>query len=294
VPLKTYRGPAVAALLAQARADFGADALVLRVNERRTDAGELHIELVAGDQASIAQARRGEQAPRERPATPLVATGPVNESVAAAPARRGRVDILAFVGPTGAGKTTAVAKLASHPQVFGGRKVGLLCLDTYRVGAVEQLAHYAELGHRPVEMAYDVADLDRCHKGLADCDVILVDCPGRGPRSQGDSDAVRDLLRRIGPVETHLVLPVGLQPALARRTIEEHRARGATHLMPSKVDEYPDDWALFDLAIAMAMPMRWIGEGQRVPQDLRSAASRLESARARLRSRRVVREAGAA
>jgi flagellar biosynthesis protein FlhF len=279
----------VGPLLARAQAELGADAVVIRVEER----GE-ELELVAADaetaqSIALATPRAGGR-PRaaaaepladrerihasERPAGPSLATG------------RAMPHVLAFVGPTGAGKTTTVAKLARHPRVFEGRKVGLLNLDTYRVGAAEQLAAYAGLEGRPLATVYELGDVSDAWKSLKGCDVVLVDCPGRGLRAQRDHHAVRDILSALAPTETHLVLPVGMQPQLVRRTIEYHRQLGITHLLASKVDEMPDDWVLFNIAAELRMPMRWLADGQRVPQDIRAAAARLGAAEACARTRR--------
>ena len=90
----------------------------------------------------------------------------------------------------------------------------------------------------------------------------------------------------IKPREVHLALPAGLQRDVARRLLDHYVARGASHLLATKVDEVPDDWTLFDLAAERGVSMRWLADRQRVPQDLRSAAPRLDAARASLRSRR--------
>ena len=277
MPLKTYRGPAAAPLLAQAQAELGPDAVVIRTVQ--TAGG---IELLAGDPETAEAVGRlmAQTAP-----APANAARPRVATPAGSPAT-GRRDILALVGPTGAGKTTAIAKLAAHPRLWDGRRVGLLCLDTYRVGAVAQLAAYAEASERPIETVYESADLPRAMARLARCEVLLVDCPGRGPRAQRDADAVRDLLGQIGVDEIHLALPAGLQRDVASRLIEHHVARGATHLLATKVDEVPDDWTLFDLAAERRLPMRWLSDGQRVPQDMRSALPRLEAAQASARGRR--------
>jgi flagellar biosynthesis protein FlhF len=67
--------------------------------------------------------------------------------------------VLALVGPTGAGKTTTLAKLAAHAEAFGGWKVGAITIDTYRVGALEQLQLYAEVAGFPVEVVYDAREV---------------------------------------------------------------------------------------------------------------------------------------
>src|SRR5262249_4279501 len=78
--------------------------------------------------------------------------------------------VIALVGPTGAGKTTTMAKLANHSQAFGGRRVGILCLDTYRIAGVEQARQYAELSKLPFEVAWDTAGLARALRRLKDCE----------------------------------------------------------------------------------------------------------------------------
>jgi flagellar biosynthesis protein FlhF len=278
VPLKTFRGTTVSSLLGQAQAELGPDAVIIRTE--KVDGG---IELVAADPETAETV--GRLLRKDRPVG-AARSGRANEQKKPdAPASTGP-DILALVGPTGAGKTSAVAKLAAHPRVFEGKRVGLLALDTYRVGALEQLSTHASLLGIPLEPIYEARDLPRAMKRLARCQIILVDCPGRGPRAQRDADAAHRILTEIGPRETHLALPAGLQRELARRHMDHYVARGATHLLATKVDEVPDDWTLFDLAAERSLPMRWLADGQRVPQDLRSAAPRLDAARASLRGRR--------
>jgi flagellar biosynthesis protein FlhF len=297
VPLKTYRGPAAGPLLAQAQAELGPEAVVVR-----TEQANGVIELLAADpETAEAVGRLMAQAARV-PAgvTPSGAKGRSADgdgrlrSARGAAAAAPRRDVIALVGPTGAGKTTAIAKLAAHPRLWAGRRVGLIGLDTYRVGAVEQLAAYATALELPMEIVYDADDADRAQRRLAGREVILVDCPGRGPRAQRDADAVRELLARLGAHEIHLALPSGMQREVACRVIDHHAARGVTHLLATKVDEVPDDRTLFDLAAERRLPMRWLSDGQRVPQDLRSAAPRLEAAEASARGRRTQRQAGVA
>lgn len=199
------------------------------------------------------------------------------------PAREERRPIVvALVGPTGAGKTTTMAKLANHPQAFGGRRVGMLGLDTYRIGGVEQARQYAELSRLPFEVAWDSKDIARAMKRLKDCEIVLVDTPGRGPRAAADMAEAREHLLELTPDEVHLVIPAGLQRSLARNILTAHLPFGVTHLLPTKMDEYPDERCLFEIANQFALPMRWIADGQEVPRDLQPAP---ESGRPSLRSR---------
>ncbi len=263
MPTETFRGPDFSTLLAQAQAVFGDDAIV--VSSRRVSADPvIGFELVAADSAG--------SLPRPRHA-PLPARTTAGAAPGIDPAAGGRGPlVVALVGPTGAGKTTTIAKLANHPQVFGGHSVGLLCLDTYRIGAVEQSRIYAELSRIPLEVVYETRELKRALRRLSGCEVVLVDTAGRGPAARGDVAATRAALAELAAHEVHLTLPAGLQTRLARRLVDDYREWGVTHLLPTKLDELPGDSSLFDLAVSCGLPVRWAADGQEVPADLRSAA----------------------
>jgi flagellar biosynthesis protein FlhF len=283
VPLESFTGRAVDTLLARARLSLGPDAEIIAVRTHKNADGVPVYQVLATDPHSARDERRrmGPDGGHHR----LLKASPGAEEFA-----RGRLQdpaprLVAFVGPTGAGKTTSIAKLATHPEFFRRKRVGLLCLDTYRVGAVEQLRTYAEIAGLPFEVLYDSGDLPTAMQRLADRDLILVDTPGRGPRHHDDAQQVRQWLLRLTPDEVHLALPAGLQPDLVRRIVESHRQHGVTHLLPTKLDEAPDDWTAFDLAAQLRLPMRWMADGQEVPRDLKAAAPRLLAAVAALRDR---------
>jgi flagellar biosynthesis protein FlhF len=192
----------------------------------------------------------------------------------------GRPYCIALVGPTGAGKTTTAAKLAVRRGMFGGARPGLLTIDTYRVGGMEQLATYAELADVPFEVVYDAREVPGAMKRLSqDCDVILIDTPGRSPASAALTERWRSLLDAIAPDEVHLVLPASLRADLAvdiGRAYATSRAHcGATHLLISKLDEVPSERGVTDLALSLDMPARWITDGQDVPADLKPGVPRL-------------------
>jgi flagellar biosynthesis protein FlhF len=277
MPPEIFTGPHLPTLLARARTTLGSDALLVAVRPA-PEGRDLQVvaasaeELVTGSPASI-----------RRP------PGRARHDLAAGPRQQ---LVIALVGPTGAGKTTTIAKLANHPEAFGRRSVGLLCLDTYRVGAVEQSRIYADLSGLPLEVAHEPRDLDAAVRRLRHCDVVLVDTAGRGPRSAADNDATRRFLQQLRPTETHLVLPAGLQPGLARRLVAEYSGRSVSHVLPTKLDEYPDDLTPFQLADEAGLAARWFTNGQDVPYDLRPAGPFV--ARARQPERRIPTGAGVA
>lgn len=293
MPLETFIGPKIAPLLSSVNERFGDDARVVHTRPVSQWDGSPMFEILAGD---------AEGANAWRPGYCTLGTAPELTSVAPLevpnvrrnPRSRHPLKI-ALVGPTGAGKTTTIAKLIGHPRIFGTKAVGLLSLDTYRIGAVEQLRTYADIAHVPLEVVYETADVQRCFHRLADLDVVLIDTPGRGPRSRRDRDVVDRWFRLIAPDEVHLTLPAGLQRQLVAATVKQYLDRSSvTHLLATKLDEMWSDWNVFELAAELHVPMRWVTDGQEVPADIRGASPRLLAALASLHSRAEATVGGAA
>jgi flagellar biosynthesis protein FlhF len=263
MPPETFTGPDIPGLLARAHATLGERAIVMAVTRARDGRAW---ELIAAPEAAGGEL----PTPHDRtPRSPRASMSPSTESLCGRP---GIPALIALVGPTGSGKTTTIAKLANHPGVFGERPVGLLCLDTYRIGAVEQSRIYADLSRLPLEVAHEPRELAGALRRLRDCEIVLVDTAGRGPRAAADAVVTRGMLERLDPIEVHLVLPAGLEPRQARRVLAAHRADRVTHLLPTKLDECPWDRTAFTLAGEHRLPIRWLTDGQEVPGDLRPGA----------------------
>jgi flagellar biosynthesis protein FlhF len=264
--LETFRGSSWSNVFSAARKAIGDDVMIVRTETLRGSDGASFVEVVAASARELDKFRRRLE-PR-----------PVRESLT----RRGRPYVVALIGPTGAGKTTTLAKLAVHPDYFGGRRVGMITLDTYRAGALEQLQAYADVAGIPMEVVYDARDVDAARRRLSECEVILVDTPGRSPRAQHLDLAWRKLLDRLQPDEVHLVVPATLRQDLARGVRESFLAAEPTHLILSKCDEVPSDSGLAELAVALELPVRWITDGQDVPTDLHDGGTRILASLGRL------------
>lgn len=170
-----------------------------------------------------------------------------------------------LVGPTGAGKTTTIAKIAARAALIDGRRVGLITLDNYRVGGIEQIRMFAELIGIPLEVADSpdqLADLlDPSH------DLTLIDTAGRSPR---DAAAIAELAGHLTglAIEVHLVIPAGSSAAQIDELITRYRALAPARLLFTKLDEC--DRAP-EVALAPArsrLPITWVTTGQAVPEDI--------------------------
>ena len=259
--LESFRGTDSSRVFEAARAALGDDVMVVRTRTFR-DGRQTVLEILATSPAEVTEFERtlaAEPLPRPQPgwkgnARPLV---------------------IALVGPTGAGKTTTIAKLAAHPRAFGERNVGLLTLDTYRVGAVEQLAIVADLAGLPLEVAYGPGEVEGAMRRLGACDVVLIDTPGRSPRAEALNSEWGAMLAEGRPDEVHLVLPAILRGDIAEAMVRSFAGHRPTHLLMTKLDEVPGEVGVADLAAAVGLPARWITDGQEIPSDLRPAVPRI-------------------
>ena len=257
--IQTFRGRDIRSVTLAAEASLGADAMIVTTRVLRTQPTQ--VEVVAASATDVERLRR-----RIEP-KPLVPPVPGT--------RRRRPLVVALVGPTGAGKTTTLAKLAVSPSAFGGWKVGLLTIDTFRTGALEQLEAYANVTGLPLEVVYTAEEVEPALERLSGCDVILVDSPGRSPRHPAHNQAWTDLLGQIGPDEIHLVIPAPMRLEFAVSTLDAYERLGITHLLLSKLDEVPDDAGIADAAVEMRLQTRWVTDGQEIPVDLHPAVPRI-------------------
>ena len=193
---------------------------------------------------------------------------PTEESLEVVVPRDGRPRTIAFVGPTGVGKTTTLAKIAATLSLREGLKVGLVTADTYRISAVEQLRTYAEILGCRLEVAGDPATMK---KVLADCDgldAVLIDTPGR---SQNDADSLADLrtiMDAARPHETHLVLAGTAAERVLLREAEAFAGLGPDRVVLTKLDEAVAFGMLVSVVRRIGRRISWVTTGQEVPRDV--------------------------
>ena len=195
-------------------------------------------------------------------------------------------NILMLVGPTGAGKTTTIAKLAANAALVEGKRVQLITLDNYRVGGIEQIRTFADLIGIPLEVVEDPATLGERIEPT--CDLTLIDTAGRSPR---DAAAIAELAGHIAglDLEVHLVIPAGSTPAQVDELVSRYSLLHPTRLLFTKIDECERAPELALAPTRTGLPITWVTTGQAVPEDIEepTAARVLELASGGLASRKA-------
>jgi flagellar biosynthesis protein FlhF len=179
--------------------------------------------------------------------------------------------VVVFVGPTGVGKTTSIAKLAARLALRHRKKVVLLSLDGYRIGAVEQLKTYAGLMGMPFRFVRDVPSLAHTIGECSQRDHILVDTTGYGPRNAGPLLELGRFLATFGDAECHLVMSATTKPRDIPEITSRFECCNPDHLLFSKLDETTTLGPILDELVRTAKPMRYYTDGQRVPEDFHTA-----------------------
>jgi len=178
-----------------------------------------------------------------------------------------------FVGPSGAGKTTTIVKLAAHYRLEKNRSVVLITLDTCRMAAVEHLRMYANVLGVPLETAQTTTDVLEGIRRHRKANLILIDTPGFGPHDTARLTSLGQLKDHYGTIETHLVLSAATRMQDLRRTVVRHDACAPSRLLFTKLDETEEYGNLFELAYQTTLPLSYWSNGQRVPEDLELAGS---------------------
>lgn len=184
--------------------------------------------------------------------------------------------IMMLIGSTGVGKTTTIAKLAARYAVMSEKpcRVALVNLDTFRVGAYEQLDHYAsqmQLTHIKVERVRDFSEVLRQLKGY---DIVLVDTAGISPYDTGKLIKTIEFLKSTEghSIETSLVVSATAKRDDITSIYEHFSFLDISNVILTKFDETKRIGEILDFLMEKSVPVSYISNGQRVPDDLEAAS----------------------
>lgn len=175
--------------------------------------------------------------------------------------------IRCFVGPTGVGKTTTIAKLAGDILLKERKSVGLITSDTYRIAAVDQLRTYAEILGIPLEVVQSPNELDRALTNLASCDIILMDTAGRNYQQYKYINQLEHLLVDK-EISINLILSLTHRYADMKSITDNFQPLGVTEVMMTKMDETTVRGPIFNLMEDYNLPVTVLTTGQNVPDDM--------------------------
>jgi flagellar biosynthesis protein FlhF len=175
--------------------------------------------------------------------------------------------ILVLTGPTGVGKTTTSAKIAAWYKLRENRKVALLSMDCYRIGATDQIRTYARIMQIPCEIVLRKNDLRKAVDRHRDCDLIIIDTAGKSPYDAAHISELASWLSGIGGIEPQLVLSATTKKEDLKYIIEAYASLGPTGLILTKLDETRAYAALCQQIAGVAIPISYVATGQRVPED---------------------------
>ncbi len=182
----------------------------------------------------------------------------------------GKTKYIFFIGPTGVGKTTTIAKLAYSLMEQKKAKVALLAADTYRIAAVDQLRTYAEIMNIPLYVIYSETELSEYKDELEKFDVILVDTAGRSHRNKEQRDDIERLIHSI-PAEAreiYLVLSATTKYRDLVKITEAYSEIAEYRLIFTKLDETSTIGNIYNIKMLTGAPLSYSTNGQNVPDDI--------------------------
>ncbi|WLV25778.1 flagellar biosynthesis protein FlhF [Aciduricibacillus chroicocephali] len=178
----------------------------------------------------------------------------------------GRINYL--VGPTGAGKTTTIAKLAAKAMLEQKKKVAFITGDTYRIAAIDQLKTYAKILEAPVKVAYEPSEFTKAAIELKDYDIIFTDTAGRNFKENKYITEIKKIIEYNPSANITLVLPLTGKSEDLDNIAKQFMDIPINSILFTKLDETASCGSIFNIVYEYGWPVSHIANGQDVPDDL--------------------------
>ena len=186
------------------------------------------------------------------------------------PASNG-IKLVFFIGPTGVGKTTTIAKIASKFRVDEKKKVALLTADTYRIAAAEQLRTYANILEVPFRVIYTVEEISKAMEDFRDYDYIMIDTAGHSHQNSTQKDNMCNIIHSVDDKvekEVHLVLSATTKYRDLISIADSYKELADYKLIFTKLDETTTLGNLLNLRLYTGADLSYVTYGQNVPDDI--------------------------
>ena len=185
---------------------------------------------------------------------------------------RGKQKIIAFIGTTGVGKTTTIAKFAAAAQVRNRNiRVALITLDNDRIASIEPLDTYARIIGLPMEIVSNQKEIKQVIKKFKNQDLILIDTPGLTKSNKNKIMELKRLFSKIPSLEIHLLLNATSREDVHLETLQMFRPLPFTRLMFTKLDEIGTYGNILNLIFQTKMPLSYFTNSQEVPEGIETA-----------------------
>ena len=186
------------------------------------------------------------------------------------PDRKDKTQYIFFLGSTGVGKTTTIAKIASKLKLEQKAKIALVTADTYRIAAVEQLKTYANILSVPLKVIYSPEELGKMTDELEDYDICLVDTAGRSHKDKEQIEDIKKLIEQV-PIsdrQVYLVLNAGTKYSDLQEIASVYAKLTDFSLIFTKLDETSSSGVLLNMKMKTKCPLSYVTWGQNVPDDI--------------------------
>ena len=177
--------------------------------------------------------------------------------------------VVFFIGPTGVGKTTTIAKIAAEYQLDKKKKVALLTADTYRIAAAEQLRTYAGILEVPFRVIYSAEEISQAVRDFQDYDYIMVDTAGHAHQNEDQREIIKGLIH-AADADVFLVLSATTKYNDLKKIVDAYREVTDYRLIFTKLDETEERGNMFNIRLYTGAEICYVTCGQNVPDDLES------------------------